>query len=246
VRVFTDRAAYDADALVFTAGSWNSRLMPWLAGLAVPERQVLIWMQPERPELFTPANFPVFNCLVDEGRFYGFPVYGVPGFKFGKYHHFEETGAPEQLNREPTRADEEMLREFAARYFPQATGPTMTLKICMFTNAPDSHFIVDLHPEFPQVSFASACSGHGYKFASVIGEILADLAQRRNCRHDISLFARSRFGGPMSVLHRDKVELIQRGLPGAETHATLPKSRQHGLDTPDARTWQTGDIRPFW
>ena len=106
-----------------------------------------------------------------------------------------------------------MLREFAARYFPQATGPTMTLKMCMFTNAPDGHFIVDLHPEYPQVSFASACSGHGFKFASVIGEILADLAQRRNSRHDISLFALSRFGGQMSVLHRDKVELIERGLP---------------------------------
>lgn len=65
-----------------------------------------------------------------------------------------------------------MLSEFAARYFPHAAGPTLTLKECMFTNAPDGHFIIDLHPEFPQVSFASACSGHGYKFASVIGEIL--------------------------------------------------------------------------
>mgnify|MGYP000847691186 CR=1 FL=1 len=254
VRVFTDRATYEADSLVFTAGSWNSQLMPWLHGLATPERQVLIWMQPERPELFQPETFPVFNCLVDEGRFYGFPIFGVPGFKFGKYHHFEEMGAPEQLNREALRADEEMLREFGARYFPQATGPTMTLKMCMFTNAPDGHFIVDLHPEFPQVSFASACSGHGYKFASVIGEILADLAQRRNCRHDISLFALSRFGRQMSVLHRDKVELIQHGLPGVEGHAPVQFGRQqlaptgvysHG-DTRDVRTWQADDIRSFW
>jgi sarcosine oxidase len=113
----------------------------------------------------------------------------------------------------------------------------------MFTNAPDGHFIVDLHPEFPQVSFASACSGHGYKFASVIGEIVADLAQRRSSRHDISLFALSRFGGRMSALHRDKVELIQRGLPGAETHAPLPSGGQYSRQAP---TWQAGDIRPFW
>jgi hypothetical protein len=109
---------------------------------------------------------------------------------------------------------------------------------------------VDLHPDFPQVSFASACSGHGYKFASVIGEILADLAQRRNCRHDISLFALSRFGGEMSVLHRDKVELIRRGLPREDGHAPIRYSREHaaykGMDTRDVRTWQANDIRPFW
>jgi hypothetical protein len=109
---------------------------------------------------------------------------------------------------------------------------------------------VDLHPEFPQVSFASACSGHGYKFASVIGEMLADLAQRRNCRHDISLFALSRFGRQMSVLHRDKVELIRRGLPSEVGHAPArhgqPHATLYGVDTRDVRTWQANDIRPFW
>jgi hypothetical protein len=168
------------------------------------------------------------------------------------------------------REDEEMLREFAARYFPHATGPTMTLKECMFTNAPDGHFIVDLHPEFPQVSFASACSGHGYKFASVIGEILADLAERRSCRHDISLFALSRFGGRLSELHRSKVELLERGLPGGEGHPGYGKraesrdrrseirdqrletgdwggGRRGGWDaTADPRYWQAGDVKPFW
>ena len=241
VRVVTDRTTYTADALVFTAGSWNSQLMPWLHGLATPELQVLIWMQPERPEYFQPDSFPVFNCLVDEGRFYGFPVFGVPGFKFGKYHHLEEQGRPDQIRRGPSRADEELLREFAARYFPRATGPTLTLKECMFTNAPDGHFIVDLHPEFPQVSFASACSGHGYKFASVIGEILADLAERQQSRHDISLFARSRFGGPPSKIHRDKIALIEQGLPGGEGHPGYRggSPRPSGSAAPPTLT-------PFW
>lgn len=195
VRVVTDRAEYTADRLVITAGSWDSSLLPFLEGLAVPERQVLAWLQPERPEYFTPENFPVFNVLVDEGRFYGFPVYAVPGFKFGKYHHFEEQGPPEALSRESTWEDEELLREFAARYFPMGAGPTMTLKSCMFTNSPDKHFIIDLHPEYPQVSFAAGFSGHGYKFASVIGEIMADLAQRLESRHDIRLFSLERFQG---------------------------------------------------
>ncbi len=188
VRVITDHGAYEADRLVVTAGAWNSKLLPFLEDLAVPERQVLAWLQPQRPELFTPDRFPVFNLLVDEGRFYGFPVFGVPGFKFGKYHHLEEAGDPDLLDREPRFEDEQLLGEFASRYFPAGYGPTMSLVACLFTNSPDKHFIIDLHPDHPQVSFASACSGHGFKFASVVGEIMADLAERGTTRHDIELF----------------------------------------------------------
>jgi sarcosine oxidase len=177
VRVFTDRADYEADSLVFTGGAWSYDILPFLRGLALPERQVLAWLGTERPTLFQPNTFPVFNVLVDEGRFYGFPVFGVPGFKFGKYHHFEEYVDPDDYQREPTPEDEEMLREFAARYFPDAAGPTMTLKSCMFVNSPDNHFI-----------------------ASVIGEIMADLAERRATRHDISLFLLERLTGQRSLL----------------------------------------------
>ena len=87
----------------------------------------------------------------------------------------------------------EHLREAVARYFPAANGPTMALRTCMFTNTPDEHFIIDVLPEFPQVVVASPCSGHGFKFASVIGEVLADLAQNGETRHDIGLLRLSRF-----------------------------------------------------
>ncbi len=195
VRVYTERAIYEADSLVITAGAWNDEMLGFLRGLAVPELQVLAWFQPERPEYFTSETFPVFNLLVDEGRYYGFPVHGVPGFKIGKYHHLEERGHPDQLRREVMDLDEAILRDCVARYFPTAGGPLLTLKSCMFTNAPDGHFLIDLHPEYPQVSYASACSGHGFKFGSVIGEILADLAQYRQTRHNIELFTHNRFQG---------------------------------------------------
>lgn len=211
VRVITDRGEYTADSLVFTAGSWNQNLLPFLNGLAVPERQVLAWLQPEKPELFRPHNFPVFNLLVPEGRYYGFPIFAVPGFKFGIYHHFQEWGYADELTRDVFREDEEALREFAARYFPDGAGPTMTLKACMFTNSPDKHFIIDLHPDHPQVSFAAGFSGHGYKFASVIGEIMADLAERQETRHDISLFNLARFTGRLSPLYYKKLGLLERG-----------------------------------
>ncbi len=196
VKVVTDRGVYAADRLVVTAGAWNAKLLDVLDGIAVPERQVLAWLQPKQPDLFQPGVFPVFNLLVDEGRYYGFPIHGIPGFKFGKYHHFEEVVDPDLLDRTPRLEDDAMLRQFAARYFPEGHGPTMSLVVCMFTNTPDRHFVLDLHPDFPQVSFASPCSGHGFKFASVIGEVLADLAEHGSTRHDIDLFRRARFPRP--------------------------------------------------
>ena len=78
------------------------------------------------------------------------------------------------------------MRQFGERYFPEGSGPTMALRACMFTNTPDEHFVLDHHPAYKQVVLASPCSGHGYKFCSVIGEILADLATAGGAtRHDI-------------------------------------------------------------
>ena len=195
VRVRTSRGSYEAGRLVVCAGPWASKMIPELAGLAVPERQVLAWLQPTRPERFRPATFPVFNLEVEEGRFYGFPSFLIPGFKFGKYHHRGENVDPDTVNRNPEPADEELLRSFARRYFPEGEGPTIMLKACMFTNTPDRHFILDRHPNHPEISIAAGFSGHGYKFCSVIGEVMADLAQEGRSRHDIEFFRLARFRG---------------------------------------------------
>jgi sarcosine oxidase len=193
VLVRTDKGIYEASSLVVSAGAWMGEMLPFLKNLAVPERQVLAWLRPFAPQNFQLSNFPVFNLQVPEGRYYGFPIFAVPGFKFGRYRHFEESGDPDRLLSEPTRRDEDMLREFAARYFPDGAGATMSLVACMFTNTPDGHFVIDRHPELPQVFIASPCSGHGFKFASVVGEIMADLATDGSTRHDISLFRLDRF-----------------------------------------------------
>ena len=194
VRVQTDKSSYEAGALVITAGPWAADLVPALAKAAVPERQVLGWFQPTRPELFSPERFPVFNLRVPEGRYYGFPVHGVPGFKIGRYHHLDETTAPDEVDREIHAEDEEILHAAVSRYFPDADGPTMALRTCLFTNSPDEHFIIGLHPEHPQVSFAAGFSGHGFKFCSVVGEIMAELATTGRTRHDVHLFSPQRGG----------------------------------------------------
>ena len=130
VRVTTDRGIYEAGSLVLTAGAWSSRALPWLARLAVPERQVLAWLQPLKPALFTPDRFPIF--ILDQGDeyFYGFPVYDVPGFKFGWYHHRRETGEPEALiGQAPDAVDEAALRAFAAAQGAAALRLTCGLRI---------------------------------------------------------------------------------------------------------------------
>jgi sarcosine oxidase len=193
VRVRTDRGVYVADTLVLTAGAWNYKLADALDGLAVPERQVLAWFQPERPEQFTPERMPVWNLAVPEGRFYGFPSYDVPGFKLGKYHHRTETVDPDEMARDPEPADEALLRSVTERYFPDAAGPTMRLSTCMFTNSPDEQFIIDTLPANDDVVVGAGFSGHGFKFASVVGEVLADLAVDGTTEHPVGQFSLDRF-----------------------------------------------------
>lgn len=187
VTVTTEAGRYQADRLIVSAGAWISQFIPELQGKAVPERQVLAWLEPRRTQWFQPESFPVFNLVVEEGRYYGFPVFGIPGFKFGRYHHLNQVVDPDQNDRVCHPEDERILRQFAERYFPDGAGPTLSLHSCMFTNTPDEHFVLDVLPGYPQVVVASPCSGHGFKFASVIGEILADLALEGQSRHDISL-----------------------------------------------------------
>jgi sarcosine oxidase len=196
VLVRTERATYAAERLIIAAGAWVGKLVQPLSQLAVPERQVLGWFQPFRPEWFSPDCFPVFNLELPLGHYYVLPVFGVPGVKIGKYHHLKEPINPDHPVRECRPADEEILRDCMAQYFPEGAGPTMALRACMFTNTPDEHFIVDYHPDSARVLIASPCSGHGFKFCSVIGEIIADLAERDETQRDISLFRLARFNQP--------------------------------------------------
>ena len=136
----------------------------------------------------------MFNMAVEEGHFYGFPVHSIPGFKLARWHHLAQAvDDPATMDRDCHPADEALLRTFVRRYFPEGDGPTLSMRTCLFTNTPDGHFLIDAHPDYPQVWLAGGFSGHGFKFCSVVGEILADLAATGTTRHDISLFRAARF-----------------------------------------------------
>jgi sarcosine oxidase len=192
--VRTSRGTYQAQRLVLTAGAWTPRLVTSYQGALQPERQVMIWMQPRVPAYFQIGAFPVFNMAVEEGTFYGFPIYSIPGFKCARWHHLEQAVEdPVRLDRDCHPEDEAILRAFVRRYFPDGDGPTLSMHTCLFTNTPDTHFVIDAHPDCPNVFIAGGFSGHGFKFCSVVGEILADLAQDGRTRYDISLFRATRF-----------------------------------------------------
>lgn len=193
ITVMTDRSRYQAAKVIVSAGPWIADLVPGMKTNAMAERQVLGWFQPRNPSLFTQAAFPVSNLETDIGHFYQFPMWGIPGFKIGLYNHFREQGHADALSREPNEADEAALRGAIRRFFPEANGSTLRLATCLFTNAPDEHFIIDTLPECPDIIVASPCSGHGFKFASVVGELLADMATGTPLSHDLSLFRHDRF-----------------------------------------------------
>jgi sarcosine oxidase len=192
VRVTTDRGAYEAERLVLSTGAWIGDHVPALRRQAVPERQVLGWFRPVEPAHFRLGRFPVGLLDVEPHALYVFPEWGIPGFKIGVYHHLQETGHADALSREPNAADEAVLRDAVRRYYPGADGPVLSLRVCLFTNTPDEHFVIDTLPGAPQVIVASPCSGHGFKFASVVGEVLADMATGTRPRLDLSLFTLDR------------------------------------------------------
>jgi sarcosine oxidase len=195
VRVRTDRGTIEADQVVITAGAWSDDVARLPSGSVRAVRQVLAWFQPTRPDLFTPGRMPVFNLILDGDHFYGFPAYGIPGVKLGRYERQGEGGDPDGISREPTIEDELRLRELAGTYLPHGAGPTVALKTCLFELSPDEHFLIDRHPHSERVVVGAGFSGHGFKFCSVVGEILADLAIDGATDHDISLFRLNRFEG---------------------------------------------------
>jgi sarcosine oxidase len=189
VRVTTDRGTYRAAKLVIAAGAWNARLLPRIASLLQVKRVPLFWFEPvaEHDAL---ARLPVY--IVDSGLghgCYGFPYLADQGLKIAT-HGAGTPADPDTVDRDVHAADEAPLRAFIRERLPVADGPVRMTKVCMYTVTPDEHFIVDVDGP---VAYSSACSGHGFKFASVLGEVLADLALDGTTRHPIGFLSASRF-----------------------------------------------------
>lgn len=176
VSVHTTRGEYEADRLVFCGGPWSAKLLADLGVPLVVTRQVLGWVWPRKPELFELGRLPVWAIEKPGGIYYGFPMMeGSPGFKLAD-HSFGTPTDPDRVAREVSADDERTFRPAIEQYIPDADGPTLAMRICLYTHSPDHHFIIDRHPAHECVTVACGFSGHGFKFASVVGEVMADLA----------------------------------------------------------------------
>lgn len=188
VRVTTARGSYAARQLLCSAGAWTQSVLADLDLRLEVERQVLYWFEPRaQAELFQPEHCPVFLWETEASQFfYGFPNLGE-GVKVAGHHGGQMT-RPDSLDRAVHDSEVDQMRALVDRYLPAGNGPLRSAVVCMYTNTPDGHFLVDRHPALPQVLIASPCSGHGFKFASAVGEVLADLLLTGRSSFDLGLF----------------------------------------------------------
>jgi sarcosine oxidase len=194
VTVHTKRDRYQAGHVVFCAGAWSGKIVLDLGVELAVTRQVLGWVWPRRPEQFELGTLPVWMIEQPDGtNHYGFPLlHDSPGFKVATHNRMTRVD-PATLCRDAVDGDENTFRPFLRQFIPNADGPLLSMRICMYTNTPDLQFIIDVHPRFPNVTIACGFSGHGFKFAPVIGQALADLATAGKTRLPIGFLGLSRF-----------------------------------------------------
>ena len=181
-----------AGRLIVAAGAWVGGLFPELDLPLTVVRQVLHWFEPVPWVKTDPEQWPVYGWDYSSGKlFYGFPA-RRGAVKVARHHGGQPTD-PETVERRVDAREVSRMRGLLRRFLPDANGRWARSCVCLYTNTPDEHFILDRHPEYPQVWIASPCSGHGFKFSSAIGEWLADAATDQPARVDVSAFRLDRF-----------------------------------------------------
>lgn len=182
--VKTDKNTYRCDQLIITAGAWAGKMIPIVHDKIKVTRQFVAWIKTKNDQQFELGDFPCWMIGDGDknGCFYGFPSlntekFGEPvGLKLA--HHFPgQVTDPDKVNRQTTGEDFENVKYCLDNYMPGVFDSILHTKVCLYANSPDENFIIDKLPGFEEnVSIACGFSGHGFKFSSVIGEILSDLA----------------------------------------------------------------------
>jgi sarcosine oxidase len=201
VVVETADEIFTTDRLVITAGPWTSKLVPLLSPKLEVTRQSLVWVMPEDPEAFQLGNFPCW-VIAEEGLpgvYYGFPMLptdrfqGPIGLKLA--HHAPATVCdPDQVDRNIYPADSAPMVDVLHQYFRKGFKQLSAVKTCLYTNTADENFIIDQLPGYENVYVAAGFSGHGFKFAAGIGEIMADLAVDRKTEYPVGFLSISNKG----------------------------------------------------
>lgn len=188
IAVRTNRDTYRSAKLVVAAGGWAAELLADIGLSLTVMRQVMLWFEPREPERFRRDRFPVFLFESERGAFYGLPMIDGRGMKVARHYGAPELASPDEVDWSTTAEDERATREFLSEFVDAEFVRCTTRQVCQYTLTPDRHFVLDRHPANPNVVLAAGFSGHGFKFASVVGEILADLAETGTTPQPIGLF----------------------------------------------------------
>jgi monomeric sarcosine oxidase len=199
VEVETARETYSCDRIILTVGSWAKGLLAQ-QGIDLPLKIMpcqLGFYQPGTPADFEPGKFPVFFAHMNGP--YGERPYGSPhedpsiGLKLTTFYGWDTVETPSEVGYTPSPDWTDRLRDFARQYIPDAAGPLISTRRCLYTLTPDKDFVIDQHPDHPQVTIGSGFSGHGFMFTTLSGKMLADLAMEGKTPHNTNLFKLSRF-----------------------------------------------------
>lgn len=194
IKISTENTTFYAKKIIVTAGAWAAKLLPDLNLPIQPTRKAVGWFEAPA-DLYDSNNFPAFFIEDNDNKAYGFPNLNGTGLKIGKSdggHAIDPNQHTQNFGRYET--DEGDLRHLLGTYMPRANGKLIQGKTCLYTISTDHDFIIDHHPENNQVIFACGFSGHGFKFGSVMGEVLSQMALEGESPYDISMFSLKRFG----------------------------------------------------
>ena len=199
VRVRTSAGEFAAARLVISAGAWASDLLKDLQiGLTV-RRKSLFWFETNSAKYDVTSGFPVFLFELPAGTFYGFPKLDPRGVKVAEHSGGTTIANPLIVDRAIDLTEERNLRDFLAACLPEVSSRVTDHAVCLYTMSPDENFIVDRHPLHANVVFAAGLSGHGFKFAPVLGRALAELALDGKTRLPIDFLSLGRFGLQASI-----------------------------------------------
>lgn len=191
--VATNSGHCEAERIVLCGGPWTTELLTELNIPLIVERQIMHWFDPGKDiDAFSPSRFPLF--VWEHGD--GVVAYGVPGIdgplggvKFAFHNGYGMPCTPETISKTVTVEEIELADSYLRKHIPSLAGKHLESVTCMYTLTPDGHFIIDFHPTDNRVVIAAGFSGHGFKFASVVGEVLAEMTIQGTSKRDLSTFS---------------------------------------------------------
>ncbi len=192
VTVETDKGRYHADKLIITGGCWAGSLLTELGIPLQIVRKHLHWHTINTPVYRLDKGCPCFFIEAGEGYFYGFPDIAGSGLKVAEHTGGTYITDPLVDDRQPDASDSQNIRTFIQNHLPGVSRTRQRHSVCFYTSTPDAHFVVDRHPEHDSVVFAAGLSGHGFKFAAVLGRILTELTLHGATQFDIDFLSAGR------------------------------------------------------